>query len=582
MTLQKSYKISVPFILLFCWHNFVFATNEDSLFKAWGKALETDDKNIPAVVYNITNTAYQSLSFENFLSLRNDFGKVAAAVENPELKLRYNILSNSLAAKLPNRLSFDSLYKEFAGTLRLARLQENNIMVACTCMTIGALALLRPEIDKAFFYVYQSIQLKEQIGSKYFPDMGMSYYLLATASFNSEQFRGAIDYGIKAISFPDTSATNKASMCNVIGLGYQRLKIYDSAFYWYQKGRDWCSRPDMSGTLGMIIGNEGISWYEKGKYDLALPLLKTDFTEGARHGDWGNVCNSMQWAARIYLAQGKIDSAINYLHFTFNYTARMTNVRYKRNIYEAAVAIYKRAGMPDSAWFYNDSVKVYSDSLKVAIERSKLSYVKTQIDYQNSMQEIDNLKKQRETEVLKRNVAIGLVLLSALSALLFWNRKKMQISHRQQLLQKEKEAAEREAINALDRLKLTTQNLVDKNSLIEKLQEQLTDQQLNHDLQEKIDLLREEVILTDEDWARYRSTFERVHPGFLKRLKNDVADISLAEQRIAALIRLSFDNKQMAAILGISSDSVAKSKRRLRHRLNLEAGTDLEAYIAKI
>ena len=47
--------------------------------------------------------------------------------------------------------------------------------------------------------------------------------------------------------------------------------------------------------------------------------------------------------------------------------------------------------------------------------------------------------------------------------------------------------------------------------------------------------------------------------GF-KRLKNDVADISLAEQRIAALIRLSFDNKQMAAILGISSDSVAKSK----------------------
>ena len=115
--------------------------------------METDDKNIPAVVYNITNTAYQSLSFENFLSLRNDFGKVAAAVENPELKLRYNILSNSLAAKLPNRLSFDSLYKEFAGTLRLARLQENNIMVACTCMTIGALALLRPEIDKAFLRV---------------------------------------------------------------------------------------------------------------------------------------------------------------------------------------------------------------------------------------------------------------------------------------------------------------------------------------------------------------------------------------------------------------------------------------------
>ena len=66
---------------------------------------------------------------------------------------------------------------------------------------------------------------------------------------------------------------------------------------------------------------------------ISLPLLKTEFYRVARHSDWGNVCNSMQWAARIYLAQGKIDSTINYLHFTFNYTARMTNVRYKRETF---------------------------------------------------------------------------------------------------------------------------------------------------------------------------------------------------------------------------------------------------------
>ena len=81
------------------------------------------------------------------------------------------------------------------------------------------------------------------------------------------------------------------------------------------------------------------------------------------------------------------------------------------------------------------------------------------------MQEIDNLKNNLETEVLKRNVAIGLVLLSALSALLFLEQEEMQISHRQQLLQKEKEAAEREAINALDRLKLTTKTWLIKTAL---------------------------------------------------------------------------------------------------------------------
>jgi DNA-binding CsgD family transcriptional regulator len=65
-------------------------------------------------------------------------------------------------------------------------------------------------------------------------------------------------------------------------------------------------------------------------------------------------------------------------------------------------------------------------------------------------------------------------------------------------------------------------------------------------------------------------------------LREKAADISLAEMRMAMLMRLQLDNKEMASILGISAESVTKSKRRLKARLLLEQNEDLETSILTV
>ena len=57
------------------------------------------------------------------------------------------------------------------------------------------------------------------------------------------------------------------------------------------------------------------------------------------------------------------------------------------------------------------------------------------------------------------------------------------------------------------------------------------------------------------------------------------SDVTLAEQRMAALTRLHLTTKQMAAVLGISPNSVIKAKQRLRQRFNLETDLDVEAFL---
>jgi DNA-directed RNA polymerase specialized sigma24 family protein len=49
---------------------------------------------------------------------------------------------------------------------------------------------------------------------------------------------------------------------------------------------------------------------------------------------------------------------------------------------------------------------------------------------------------------------------------------------------------------------------------------------------------------------------------------------------MAALTRLQLTSKQMAAMLGISVDSVHKTRQRLRQRLQLGSDKNLDEYIA--
>ena len=69
---------------------------------------------------------------------------------------------------------------------------------------------------------------------------------------------------------------------------------------------------------------------------------------------------------------------------------------------------------------------------------------------------------------------------------------------------------------------------------------------------------------------------------FFQRLKIISPDITLAEQRMAALTRLQLTTRQMASMLGISVDSVHKTRQRLRKRFNLGADANMEEYISGI
>ena len=77
----------------------------------------------------------------------------------------------------------------------------------------------------------------------------------------------------------------------------------------------------------------------------------------------------------------------------------------------------------------------------------------------------------------------------------------------------------------------------------------------------------------------FKIYFEKVYPDYLLRLRNAYPSLTEAEERLFLFIKLKLTNKEASAILGISADSVKKTRTRLRKRLVLTDKADLDEFV---
>lgn len=89
-------------------------------------------------------------------------------------------------------------------------------------------------------------------------------------------------------------------------------------------------------------------------------------------------------------------------------------------------------------------------------------------------------------------------------------------------------------------------------------------------------------ILTDADWNRFKRLFEKVHEGFLVRLKDRFPDLTPAETRLLALTRLHLSTKEMADMLGVKPHSIKKTRQRLRKKIHLGEEESFEDHLEQI
>jgi DNA-binding CsgD family transcriptional regulator len=291
--------------------------------------------------------------------------------------------------------------------------------------------------------------------------------------------------------------------------------------------------------------------------------------------------------ADIYLQQGNTAKANELLQNAKAVVPKNDDDNFYK-LYNGLSNYYRKVGNAAQTLLYQDSMLFYKD--KIATERSANKKIAAEFNFELEKRKQDEALLQSETNKQKwvRNFIIGGLFGIMLLGLLYYNRQRIRHLYKQEQLLNEKLVAEEELHIASVQLDDFTKSLKTKNALIEKFTGEIEKLQalpcniITPEQTETLNQIRQSAILTDDDWDGFRKSFEKVHSGFLERLKIALPDLSPAETRFMALAKLNLSNKEMAGMLGVSVDAMRTTRYRLRKKLNLSEEGSIEELINTI
>ncbi len=564
----------------------------------WAKKLADpgDKKNEAFYKLNLT-TGIDSATAFNFLT---QLSKQPEAKGNYFLA-RYNCLRSSWLlefnhatpsfAPVKNEKLRAQIKKLLSKAMLLAYETNDDYLAAMVSGMYGNYMYVLDETELAGMYMMNSADLYDKIN---LVAPFAHYVILGEMLWRVREYEKSIKYSQKAISILNASNsehkdTYTMTCCNTIALAYHRMERYDSAFFYYNKALEVEKKINNLPWKGIISGNMAQINFAQGNYSAALPLFEMDYSISKEKKIYDNAANSLQWAAKTNLALGNRAIALNQVRESFELLQKWPSANYLQNVYNTASQIFKSLGNDDSAYYYAGKYNKLHDSIERMIYQSSISISKLRLNEEANSYNIRRLQREKQEQMQQRNIIITIILFLAVIALLLINRQRLKVKHQQELAQQENLRIQEENLriqqemeSAKVQLKMFTENIIEKTNLVYKLEQQLNNKAVSREEQQLISELSQQTILTEDDWDKFKSLFEKTFPLFFQRLKNTAADITVAEQRMAALTRLQLTTRQMASMLGISVDSVHKTKQRLRKRFNVGAEANLEEFIAGI
>ena len=462
----------------------------------------------------------------------------------------------------------------FEAALQFAQNTGNPELPAHLYYATGIYDFYLKRVEEGLPLVFQAKKMLEGIQYQSFPHATYYDKGFFDLYLYFEDFHSAIFYGKAALDHTNDLLYFPADYCNNIAVCYHRIKEYDSALQYYQKAlADARSRSDTF-MITLAEGNIARLYVNDQQFEKALPYFYKDFQLNEK----GRLENSLRTRYGIANCLLMLDSVEKAATFLIEKNARVPIWEYPGHAmekYEVMALYHQKTGNYKKAGEYKDSLIILKDSLKVLYDLNKLKNMERLLQAEKFLTEKAELELNTQKQKFIRNSIIG-VLASIFIIFILWltyrHKKENEIKQQKQLLAEQKQLqAEDLLAHANRQLNQYLENIREKNNLIDQITTQLAaanaanalpDSEKERYLQ---DLLNT-IILTEEDWIDFKNLFEGVFPGFFSHLSQSYPNLTAAEIRLLALEKLDLPDKDMANMLGISTDSIKKARYRLRKK----------------
>jgi tetratricopeptide (TPR) repeat protein len=384
-----------------------------------------------------------------------------------------------------------------------------------------------------------------------------------------------------ALKYQPNATRTRVNIMNTIGLTYRNDGHYNTAMSYFNNAQKMALAIKDSAWVAITAGNIGSVYFLQHQYDKARPLIEADYRQSLKYDEKLNSAIALLRLIRINIEYGQSKLAALQLD-----TADKIMLRCPENVltqrvqyYDLRAEINERLGKGAQAALYRDTSENLRDSVAkrdniTAIERVRLQWV-----IEKSREEFDTLKESAKVDSFKQNTIIVVLILLIIITVLIYNRQRLKAKKDKELLASEKLRVDEELKNAILVLRGYTENLMQKNTLIDEIKTELENIQLKYTdtgVAGNLDKMMQAHIMTDDNWGEFKKLFSRVHTTFFYNLRHSYTNLSDTDIRLLALIKLKLNNREISGMLGITIDGVKKAKQRLRKKMNLFEEDDIE------
>ncbi|MDH7447998.1 tetratricopeptide repeat protein [Aquimarina sp. 2201CG14-23] len=375
-----------------------------------------------------------------------------------------------------------------------------------------------------------------------------------------------------------------------IGESYQSLGKLDKAKEHIELGLHIAIKYNIKDNIMNSYAGLGELLAQDGDYEKAQDYLKKSLKLSVENEFSTNHISILNTMGFILTKKGDGKKALEFLENAIQKADSMGAKNELKNAYQQRADTYEllkdyKNSLSDTKQYIQLSDSLDNVAKSKQIEELKITYETEKKEAAIALQkeEIKNLNQQVEISNLRKTLyAGGMISFIAVSGLLFFGFRQ-RIKKNKIAREKQEEIYKREIEFKKKELTSQTLHLVQKNSFIQELKENLERIKNSPELFKvefrRLVLLLKKESAEDKDWEVFKSYFADVHNNFDHKLKSIYDQISEKEIRLASFLRMNLTTKEIATMLNVLPDSVLKSKYRLKKKLNLDKETDLYQFL---
>ncbi|REG91033.1 tetratricopeptide repeat protein [Algoriphagus antarcticus] len=400
-------------------------------------------------------------------------------------------------------------------------------------------------------------------------------------------------------------AEGEAETKSFIGGMYEKIGSYPKALANQREALLIFKELNLKSQLAFVRENIGSIYEDLEQYDSAYFNFHKAFELNTALGDSLRIIGNLNNLGDVLRKTREPEEGLLYSVKAAEMSRRLGFLYQQKSAIVDISKAYAEMRDYDNAYKFLEQSRQLSDLVYSEESARQLAIQEVQNRLYAKNQQINQLEQMRDFDSIVKWLLVFLVGLLCVLGWVIFNRQKLKIRSNKELLQRHQEilqvkeqliATEQQNMQLLElkmeaedkahskALTAQTLHVIDKNRMMEDILVRLKSilEEDPKEQKKKIRNLIKQIDFNfshDTDWEDFKHSFEKVHQDFLSNIQQRTGGLTPAEMKLASLMRLNLNSKEIASSLGISMDSLRISRYRLRKKLDLEKGDSLQQYL---